>query len=192
MFLYQLKNNMREGFVYRWYDDSNGKFYIGSHKGTTDDGYLGGGVLFRRAYAKRPNSFTREIIYKGVNYREYEQIILDYEDAANDDMFYNLVNSAWGGSKKGIPKSESTKIKMSEVAKGKAKSKSHRKAVSNSLKGKTGKDSRNAKKVYCEYLKKEFDTISDCLKELGISRSCYHSMKTGKTKNKYGIKQIKK
>lgn len=53
---------MTNGFVYRWYDHSNGKFYIGSHKGNPNDGYLGGGVLFRRAYAKRPESFTREIM----------------------------------------------------------------------------------------------------------------------------------
>ena len=79
---------MTEGFVYRWYDASNGKFYIGSHKGSPDDGYLGGGAqLFRRAYAKRPESFIREIMYTGVNYREYEQIILDYEDAANNEEF---------------------------------------------------------------------------------------------------------
>ena len=61
---------MTEGFVYRWYDVSNDKFYFGSQKGTPDDGYLGGGVLFRRAYAKRPESCFSELIYNGVKYIE--------------------------------------------------------------------------------------------------------------------------
>ena len=182
---------MTEGFVYRWYDASNGKFYIGSHKGTPDDGYLGGGVLFRRAYAKRPESFTREIMYKGVNYREYEQTILDYDDAANNDMFYNLVNHAWGGSPKGIAKKESTKKKMSQAAKGVSKSESHRKAVSDSLKGKTGGEARNTKSVYCGHLNKRFDTIKECAEALGVKYGVARAAAIGLTKNnKYKISLI--
>ena len=175
---------MTEGFVYRWYDASNGKFYIGSHKGTPDDGYLGGGVLFRRAYAKRPESFTRDIMYKGVYYREYEQMILDYEDAANNDVFYNLVNHAWGGSPKGIAKKESTKKKMSEAAKGVPKSESHRKAVADSLRGKTGGDARNTKAVYCGYLNQRFDTIKECAEALGVKYGVARAEAIGLTKNK--------
>ena len=179
------------GFVYRWYDASNGKFYIGSHKGNPNDGYLGGGVLFRRAYAKRPESFTREIMYTGVNYREYEQTILDYEDAANNKQFYNLVNHAWGGSPKGIKKKASTRLKMSEASKGKPKSNKHRENVSKSLIGKTGTDARNTRAVYCEYLNKEFATIRECAEELDISYAVARNIVTGKTKkNKYGIKSI--
>jgi hypothetical protein len=173
-----------KGFVYRWYDASNGKFYIGSHKGTPNDRYLGGGVLFRRAYAKRPESFSREIIYTGVHYREYEQMILDYEDAANNPMFYNLVNHAWGGSPKGEPKKESTKKKMSEAAKGVRKSKSHRKAISDSLKGKTGGQARNTKAVYCGYLDKNFDTIKECAEALGITYRIARAEAIGTIKNK--------
>ena len=179
------------GFVYRWYDTSNSKFYIGSHKGNPNDGYLGGGVLFRRAYAKRPESFIREIMYTGVNYREYEQIILDYEDAANNEECYNLVNQAWGGSPKGIKKKPSTRLKMSEASKGVLKSKKHRESVSKSMRGKIGKDARNTKAVYCEYLNKEFATIKDCAEELNISYAVARNIATGRTnKNKYGITLI--
>ena len=38
------------GFVYRWTDTSNGMYYIGSHKGTPGDGYVGSGTWFMRAY----------------------------------------------------------------------------------------------------------------------------------------------
>ena len=182
---------MTQGFVYRWYDVSNDKFYIGSHKGTPDDGYLGGGVLFRRAYTKRPESFIREIMYTGVNYREYEQIILDYEDAASSEEFYNLVNQAWGGSPKGIKKKASTRLKMSKASKGKPKSNKHRENVSKSLVGKMGKDARNTKAVYCEYLNKEFATVKECAEELCISYAVARNIVAGRTKkNKYGIKSI--
>ena len=180
-----------EGFVYRWYDTSNGKFYIGSHKGTPDDGYLGGGVLFRRAYAKRPESFIREIIYKGVHYREYEQTILDYEDAANNNMFYNLVNHAWGGSPKGLSKKASTRIKMSEAAKGKRKSDKHRENVSKSLTGRFGRDARHTKAVYCGFLDRKFDTIKECAEALEVSYSVVQRAANKKVKtNRYEISFI--
>ena len=179
------------GFVYRWHDASNGKFYIGSHKGTPDDGYLGGGVLFRRSYAKRPDSFIRDIMYIGEHYRDYEQMILDYEDAANNNLFYNLVNCAWGGSPKGVPKKESTKKKMSEAAKGKPKSEEHCKAVSESLKGLTGAKSRRGIPVHSEVLDKTWPTRRECSKELGISQSYIWSCVTGRNKNKkYRLKNL--
>jgi hypothetical protein len=111
------------GFVYRWYDKSNGKLYIGSHKGSPDDGYLGGGTLFRRAYKKRPNDFVREILYEGPNYRELEQFIFDIEDAANNDYYYNLVNFACGGSQKELPKKEITKKRIGAANRGKKRTK---------------------------------------------------------------------
>ena len=183
---------MTNGFVYRWYDNSNGKFYIGSHKGNPNDGYLGGGVLFRRAYAKRPESFTREIMYEGVYYREYEQMILDYDNAADSDVFYNLVNFAWGGGVKGLPKTKSTKKKMSEAAKGVPKSESHCKAISESLKGKTGVNSRRKVPIYSEVLDKYWDTRIECCKELGVSQSYIWSCLNNKIKNeKYKFKNVK-
>ena len=101
------------------------------------------------------------------------------------------MNFAWGGSPKGIAKKESTKIKMSEAAKGVPKSKSHRKAVSDSLKGKTGGEARNTKAVYCGHLDKRFDTIKECAEALGVSRSVVQNVFYGRTKNnKYGLKRI--
>ena len=182
---------MTEGFVYRWYDASNGKFYIGSHKGSPDDGYLGGGVLFRRAYAKRHKSFIREIIYSGVNYREYEQIILDYEDAANNESFYNLINHAWGGSPKGVIKNTSTRLKMSKASKGKPKSKQHCANLSKCLKGKTGGKARNTKAVYCGTLNQRFDTIKQCAEALGVKYGVARAAVVGEIKkNKYKISLI--
>ena len=50
------------GFIYEWIDSTNGKTYIGSHKGSIEDSYVGSGKLFKRAYDKRPDKFNRKII----------------------------------------------------------------------------------------------------------------------------------
>lgn len=85
------------GFVYRWINRTNGMMYIGSHCGRIDDGYIGGGVYFIRAYNKNPNRFFREIVYQGDNYRAVEEKLLLKFDCANQKCYYNLKNSAIGG-----------------------------------------------------------------------------------------------
>jgi group I intron endonuclease len=108
------------GFVYKWIDTSNGMYYIGSHKGTVDDGYIGSGTYFSSAFNKRPNSFVREILYVGPHYRELEEFILEELDAANDKLSYNLKNSAIGGStRKGMKNSKEHIRKSAESNKGK-------------------------------------------------------------------------
>ena len=114
------------GFVYRWHDNSNNMYYIGSHKGNPDDGYIGSGVYFKRAYNQRPDSFSREIMYQGKDYLELEEFILQELDAMNDSKSYNLKNAAIGGKLddsvyerqrrklKGKKLPEETKKKMSE------------------------------------------------------------------------------
>lgn len=54
--------NDYDGFVYLWRDSTNGMFYLGSHFGSTDDGYVGSGVRFMHAYAKRPEAFKRRVL----------------------------------------------------------------------------------------------------------------------------------
>lgn len=88
---------MSEGFVYKWTNTRNGKWYIGSHKGCVNDGYIGSGVIFQRAYKKYKDSFFRDIIYIGQNFREIEELILITLDAASDKMSYNIKNSSIGG-----------------------------------------------------------------------------------------------
>lgn len=85
------------GFVYKWTDSTNGKMYIGSHRGHIDDGYVGCGIYFARAYKSRPESFSREILYVGDKYREEEERILLELDCANSKDYYNLKNSSVGG-----------------------------------------------------------------------------------------------
>ncbi len=176
------------GFVYRWYDTSNGKFYVGSHKGTPDDGYVGGGTLFRRAYAKRPESFVREILYTGDHYRMYEQFILDYEDAENNDCFYNLVNHAWGGAGYGEKNpfygkkhSQETKDNWSAKRKGYKSSEDIVRKRTLAL---------TKYNIYCGINGKVYETQGDCAKDLNISKNTIWCYLNGTRTNKFQLKKI--
>ena len=52
------------GFVYIWYDKKRKMYYIGSHWGTEDDGYVCSSNRMRNAYKRRPGDFRRRIIGK--------------------------------------------------------------------------------------------------------------------------------
>lgn len=50
------------GFVYLWRDRKKNKYYLGSHKGKENDGYISSSRWFNNAYDKRPQDFKRRII----------------------------------------------------------------------------------------------------------------------------------
>ena len=52
------------GFVYIWYDAKHKRYYIGSHWGTEDDGYICSSRWMRKAFKRRPQDFKRRIISK--------------------------------------------------------------------------------------------------------------------------------
>jgi thymidylate synthase len=96
-----LRQHGEIGFVYKTIHIRTKKYYIGSRKGDfrTDSEYLGSGTLFLKALRKHgPSSFTREILYEGIEYRTKEDEILKQYDAKNDIHSYNLKNEALGGS----------------------------------------------------------------------------------------------
>ena len=52
-----------EGFVYKWTNKVNRKWYIGSHKGYPEDKYTAGGKLIKEAFKKYGiENFEREIL----------------------------------------------------------------------------------------------------------------------------------
>jgi 6-phosphogluconolactonase (cycloisomerase 2 family) len=88
-----------EGFVYEWTNIINNMKYIGSHKGSEHDNYVGSGIIFRRAYRKHgKENFAREILYRGSDYKNVETEKLNEVDAANNPLYYNLKNESVGGS----------------------------------------------------------------------------------------------
>jgi group I intron endonuclease len=90
------KNNI--GFVYKWINIKNNKWYIGSHFGDINDGYTASGNAIKKAFKKYGlKFFIREIIYVGSDYKEQEHLILTQTNAANDPLSYNLKNTSIGG-----------------------------------------------------------------------------------------------
>jgi|11BtaG_2_1085332.scaffolds.fasta_scaffold02929_3 group I intron endonuclease len=204
------------GFVYRWYDSSNGMYYVGSHKGSVDDSYKGSGKRFKKAYNKRPECFTREVFYIGEHYRELEEFILDTVDAKSNPNYYNLINGSFNckfsreqrdkisNSLTGKKHSNESKRKMSLSRTGeknhfygKRHSKDSLIKMSESKKGKyIGDDAmQNAwnaskKRVYCEHLDMEFDSIRECAEAVGLSAPVVSNMIAGRQRNRYGIIKI--
>jgi group I intron endonuclease len=89
------------GFIYIWFDSESKKYYIGSHKGTVEDGYTGSGLLFKKAYSKRPEKFKRRIleyVLEKENIIERENYWLSMINP-NDlgKKYYNLKKVAAGG-----------------------------------------------------------------------------------------------
>ena len=50
------------GFVYLWRDKKHKRYYIGSHWGTEDDGYVCSSPWMKQAYKHRPSDFKRRIL----------------------------------------------------------------------------------------------------------------------------------
>ena len=88
-------------YVYCTHNKINGKKYIGSSRKTqVDPEYFGSGKLIRNAIKKYGiNNFNRVILWEGTeDEREIEQYWLDYFDAANNPLFYNMTNDARGNN----------------------------------------------------------------------------------------------
>ena len=89
------------GYVYKWVNNLNGKWYIGSHNGA-DPCYKASGIAIRRAFDKYGfDNFTRYIIHEGDDYRLVEELALISHDAENCIDSYNMKNAAIGGKTTG-------------------------------------------------------------------------------------------
>jgi hypothetical protein len=85
------------GFVYIWVDRKRKMYYIGSHWGTEDDGYVCSSNRMRKAYRRRPKDFKRRIIARVYSSKldllkkEYEYLSL-IESKELGKKYYNLTN----------------------------------------------------------------------------------------------------
>lgn len=112
------------GFIYIWINLINNKRYIGSHWGHEDDGYIGSGVIFKKAINKYGISNFTRIILEFKNYkdekelRKSETFYLSNLKVESKKIYYNLTENA-GCSKRSL---ESRK-KQSQTMKGRKQSK---------------------------------------------------------------------
>ena len=93
--------NKKHYLVYKTTCLVNGKIYIGKHEtDNLDDGYLGSGILIRRAIEKYgEENFTREILFEcssreEMNSKEAELVNKEF---LNRDDVYNLKRGGEGG-----------------------------------------------------------------------------------------------
>lgn len=114
------------GYVYKFTNRINNKWYIGSHNGTNEN-YQGSGTVFKLAKEKYGiDNFTKEILYFGEDYRNQEKLILIECNAKDDPLSYNLKNEAIGGAfygkdngMYGKAHTKEAKIKMGDTFRGK-------------------------------------------------------------------------
>lgn len=80
------------GFVYRW-ECQDGRWYIGSHKGNTNDGYVSSSTVLNNEDLTK---WTREILAEGPieEMRELEITLLKSLNAVNDPQSLNQAYEA--------------------------------------------------------------------------------------------------
>lgn len=96
-------NKDYSGFVYRWINIRNNKKYIGSHYGSTDDGYTGSGIHFKRAYKIEPENFQRLILeYVLGEYSQLQAAEQRWIDSIDiNEQYYNIATTVGGGPNHG-------------------------------------------------------------------------------------------
>jgi hypothetical protein len=105
---------VQDSFLYCWTNKANGKLYIGTHKGTMDDGYVCSSRIMLEEYLNNPSVFTRSIIATG-SYKDMiglETSILKSVDAARNICFYNMHNGDGKFFNKGHSENTKTKLKI--------------------------------------------------------------------------------
>lgn len=91
------------GFVYIWRDKKHNRYYIGSHWGTEDDGYICSSRWMRKSYSRRSKDFRRKILARVYTNRKdllieehkWLQLIKDHDIGTR---YYNLtqhLNGHW-------------------------------------------------------------------------------------------------
>ena len=111
------------GFVYLWFDRKHKKFYVGSHWGTVDDGYICSSRWMRKAYNRRPRDFKRRIIAR-IDTSRKELLLEEHrwlsliKDHELSTRYYNLtkhLNGHWSAEDTAKTISEKISAKTKEA-----------------------------------------------------------------------------
>lgn len=169
------------GFVYIWYDRKYKRYYIGSHKGNIDDGYICSSSWMKRAYKRRSYDFKRKIlkiVESKSDLLEEEQKYLDLiKDEELGKKYYNLKKKAAGGFSKCAIK------KSAEYRKNKPLSSSHRHNLSQALTNK--KWSENRRKAQTGNYKRKLTYEHNGVKIGNIEQAMAYANKSKATINRW-------
>jgi len=89
------------GFIYIWRDKKHDRYYVGSHWGTEDDGYVCSSVHMKRAYERRIQDFKRRIIERfkdrsKINEIEHRWLQMMKPEELKGVRYYNQRNHRFG------------------------------------------------------------------------------------------------
>jgi hypothetical protein len=112
---------MKTGFIYIWFDKKHKRYYLGSHLGSEDDGYVCSSTWMKSSYKRRPSDFRRRILRRGIEKkylkeREYDWLKLIKPEELGR-RYYNLNNKKIlkpGNWPEGRARPEETRRKVSE------------------------------------------------------------------------------
>ena len=107
------------GFVYIWFDKYRKMYYIGSHWGTENDGYICSSNRMRDAYRRRPEDFKRRILETNF---ENRKLLLEVEHRwlqkiSDNDLgkrYYNMTKHLNGHWSTDFQRFMTAKEKMSQ------------------------------------------------------------------------------
>lgn len=151
-----MENNF-EAFVYKWKNLSNGKYYIGYHKGNTNDGYISSSKsdIFWQDFNNKDMIWERLILFTGnkSDCLKFEQDLLKeidlkdnnvYNNARGSDIIFTeevLIKMSISGKKRWENMDDqSKKIRNSKISKSKTgvpRSEETKKKMSDNLIGKS-------------------------------------------------------
>lgn len=156
---------MKIGLVYIWFDKKLKRYYVGSHWGYEDDGYICSSRWMLNTYTKRPEDFKRRIIkriytnrkdlldeeQRFLNMIKPIEIVSSYNNTTNEKRnlnvrYYNInlnINDFWHTYEGDIKKSIGEKISIKK--KGKSTG-----PCSEETKEKIRKSTKGLKKTYTE------------------------------------------
>jgi len=175
-------------FVYKITNLINGKKYIGKHSTCNiKDGYLGSGIVLKRAIGKYgKENFKKEILFESGDEAQVYRMEKIYvtPEIVNNPMYYNIMvggNGASSGKNNtfyGKHHTEETKTKIGESSKNRTILEKTKQKISNTLKGRIF--SKETKKLMSK-AKKGHIVSKETRKKLSISLSGKNHPMWGKT-----------
>jgi hypothetical protein len=81
-----------DSFLYLWTNTSNGRLYLGKHKGSPDDGYVASSTKFLFEYDQNPSTWVRSILAFGSENKilQIETEMLKLLNVMSNPLYYNL------------------------------------------------------------------------------------------------------
>jgi len=148
VFSHALINSRKEkymGFIYIWRDKVRNMYYVGSHEGSPDDGYISSSHWLTGEVKYRPHDFKRRIIkmieVSDMKTEEYRLLNMIKEDEFGK-KYYNLKHGKprgsvpWNKGKINIYSDETlSKMSAARVGKPTTKGKSNPQSIINGKKG---------------------------------------------------------